>query len=113
MRHLLQDVENNSLWNCKNKMIGTSCPLLKKQETELLKNQAAYRILEIRRKLAEISSCSAKEPAFVTLLRRLLCRLLLLLLIRIKARLKERFQHLNNIPSTKVEQMLFNVRGKN
>ena len=94
-------------------MIGTSCPLLKKQETELPKHQAAYRILEIRQKLAEISSSSAKEPAFVTLLKRLLCRLLLLLLIRIKARLKERFQHLNNIPSTKVEQMLFNVRGKN
>ena len=71
MRHLLQDVEN-SLWICKNEMIHTSSPPRNKQENELLKNQAACRIHEIRPKLGEISASSAKEPEFVTPLKRLL-----------------------------------------
>ena len=70
----------------KKKMIHTSCPLRKKQETELLKNQAACRIREIRPKLAEISASSVKEPAFVcsTIHK---SSLLLLLQIKIMARL--------------------------
>ena len=47
------------------KLIHTSCPPRKKQETELLKNQAACRIREIGPKLAEISPSSVKRPAFV------------------------------------------------
>ena len=70
MRHLCQEVEN-SLWTCKNKMIHTSCPLRKKQETELLKNQACW-ICKFRPKLEEISSSSVKDPEIAEKLKRLL-----------------------------------------